>query len=954
MGINNKQKRQLIVFSLGLLLLGMLLIVNVPSTVAISQDQLQVELNQVDAVVVTNKQGYAAVSYYIYLEVVEGTLHYINVEATEGITNYYVNATVNNESYTHISTSYSEGKLTINFDDGIEAPANVTIFLNYDSTTRIVGVANDTAYLVWYPITFPDSGALYHAQIVWQNIPLGENDYNHTSLGVYQNFTDSIGFTVGSLTLENWDSYMPLAFFINGTPYFSVLSTKSNVPADANIPVEYAVNKSFFEILEEEEPYTPPEEPQEDTLEAFISSILAEIFAPISIPILGPIPRVYIIILLILLFSTSLVVIRSEPTKRYFRRRKLVNELKKHGIITRGSDSIEFLEALLYAVKSEGYQELLKHGAIRPEELRVDYDRDQVLEAEDVNQFLVDRLKTFFSEKIVNELSQVISLDPWRTRQVLIEFDPYKLDILYKNLDKAKIMLVNRFISLDELLMHPSQVSKLWLGYKETLRFRDTILPYELRSLDMAKIRQIKEAYENPQIQEMLSAGLISWDDLQKYTLPQLLNKWTRWKKETLSIELQRYGITRIPENATVKDLQLALEKAKTREFQYLVQNNIITPDEVFYYGSEDLKYMAEYASRTGVKDAPTIIFERAVQSEGVPQLDPVEYAVFNQEMVSKIVTMILMSAVRKRLIDVIEASEAGFRVTVLRHICAVCKRPVGRTNFHMCLTCESVGHKEHLIDETGHCRICGDKAKIVEIKPTYYEKYLMDLAEDGFLSKDDLQKVLDLIAKRVQNLVWRADWNKIRERHQYFINRQWYHVYHSPMPTYYYYHGYYYYNDSMNWLWLWLWLHEQHDKFYEGLKRLIQKPGQIKPPKLPIEIPEEYRKIPEQMYRQITESMKQFQIPRSMVDFFEKLNKPTDELISGLQNVFDEVANQLNNKFREFADKITNYVHSCVTHDDCHSACHSACHSNCHSACHSACVWSACHSACHSAGGWG
>ena len=157
-----------------------------------------------------------------------------------------------------------------------------------------------------------------------------------------------------------------------------------------------------------------------------------------------------------------------------------------------------------------------------------------------------------------------------------------------------------------------------------------------------------------------------------------------------------------------------------------------------------------------------------------------------------------------------------------------------------------------------------------------------------------------------------------------------------------------------MNWLWLWLWLHEQHDKFYEGLKRLIPKPGQIKPPKLPVEIPEEYRKIPEQMYQQITESMKQFQIPRSMVDFFEKLNKPTDELISGLQNVFDEVANQLNNKFREFADKITNYVHSCVTHDDCHSACHSACHSNCHSACHSACVWSACHSACHSAGGWG
>ena len=388
--------------------------------------------------------------------------------------------------------------------------------------------------------------------------------------------------------------------------------------------------------------------------------------------------------------------------------------------------------------------------------------------------------------------------------------------------------------------------------------------------------------------------------------------------------------------------LAQALEKIKMPEYQFLLANGTLHPDHVFYYTPEEIVYMSGYAKRTGVRDAPTIIFERAVHEEEVPQLDPVEYAIFIQEKASKIVTMLVTSAVRKKYIEILDSSEKGFTVRVLRNRCAICKKPLPKFNFYMCLTCESTGHLQHLVDENGFCRICGDKAKVIEIKPKYYEKLLVELAEDGFLSVEDLQQVLDVIAKRVQNMVWRADWNKIRKKHEQYIRRQWYRVYHSPYPYYYYYRGYYYRNGGMDWLWMWLWLDKEYQKLFDGIRNLIPQPGNFKLPEPPSWLPDEFKKLPEFAHHQITEAMEKFVIPKSIEELAKSLKLNVEEMVSRLENATDLISKQLTNNFENFSKKITELISSCVTHDDCHSACHSAC------------VWSACHSACHSAGGWG
>lgn len=911
-------KLKICLFSI-LILLLLLPINPLPKTSAVIKSDLQVELISVDSIVVAKEDGYAAVFYYINLEVVSGTLHYISMEAAEGIKNCYANATVDGANYTdHISLELEDETLRINFDVSVDAPAEVKLFVRYDSTKRVVGVTDDgeTAYLFWYPVTFPDSGANYTAQIVFYSVPLNDNDFNHTTLGVYQNATDRIGFQVGQATLDNWDKYTPMAYYLGETPYFSVRVFKANVPADAEIPVEFALKSEYFDIPAGTKPL------EEKT---FFDRYGILIFSFGS-----------------LIFVAMVAYALSFSMKTWFHRRKLRKELEKKGIRTAGTDSIEFLEALHNVVNSEEYKMLLAEGEIRPEELRIDYDRDSVLEPEDVTMFITDKLREHYINKLVPEFVKISAINPSEAREMLKYANPYALEYLYRNLERARTMLKAGFIKVEEILQHPSQLDRFWNEYLSTLRFIDTTLPAEYRNLDLYTIRMMKEAYENENVQEMMRAGLVSWEDLRKYTLPQLLEKWRTWKKEILSKELRKHGIKNIPKTASVKDLQQALEKIKMPEYQFLLANGTLHPDHVFYYTPEEIVYMSGYAKRTGVRDAPTIIFERAVHEEEVPQLDPVEYAIFIQEKASKIVTMLVTSAVRKKYIEILDSSEKGFTVRVLRNRCAICNKPLPKFNFYMCLTCESTGHLQHLVDENGFCRICGDKAKVIEIKPKYYEKLLVELAEDGFLSVEDLQQVLDVIAKRVQNMVWRADWNKIRKKHEQYIRRQWYRVYHSPYPYYYYYRGYYYRNGGMDWLWMWLWLDKEYQKLFDGIRNLIPQPGNFKLPEPPSWLPDEFKKLPEFAHHQITEAMEKFVIPKSIEELAKSLKLNVEEMVSQLENATDLISKQLTNNFENFSKKITELISSCVTHDDCHSACHSAC------------VWSACHSACHSAGGWG
>jgi len=114
---------------------------------------------------------------------------------------------------------------------------DVHVHLNYYGTKRIVGMteSGDIAYVVWYPVTFPDSGANYTVLLVFQSITLKQGEYDPKTFGVYQNATERIGFKVGNMTLNNWDKYVPLAVVINNASYFGVHVYKENVPANAKL-----------------------------------------------------------------------------------------------------------------------------------------------------------------------------------------------------------------------------------------------------------------------------------------------------------------------------------------------------------------------------------------------------------------------------------------------------------------------------------------------------------------------------------------------------------------------------------------------------------------------------------------------------------------------------------------------------------------------------------------------
>ena len=957
-----KSKKIVSLLSLSLVCILLLTSLTV-SAYNFSTTDVTVNAKYVDAYVVLQSDGFGYVTYYMNFSIVSGSLSYITITQQEGITSYSVSAYVNDQEINSFTLEKYETGFRIVFDPKISAPANLSLRILYKTGMRLVYRNGDTAFMVWYPITFPDVIEFYEVSVIWENLPLNSSQYNTTTMGIYQNTTDEFDFRVGNLTLSNWDGYMPIAYILGNQTYFGVYANKTDVPPNANIPLEYAVNIKYFNLptsggtepVHETPPYqyTPPEQTSTGPSVGFT---------------LGS----YFLLMFVGTFVIVGVVMVGVALKPRFEIRGLRKKLRKMGLIIKDSDSPAFLRALEKIVSSPEFQKLYKEGKLTGAELRIDKNKDGVYTIDDVQLVVAEKLRMYYTEKIIDYFATVVT-GIISLRERLLQIDPYLLDKIYENRDKIKEMLVTGFLTFNEIVQHPSQIDSYWREYHEVLEFRLTSLPPQFRNLPLSQVRHIKEAYDSPQVQELIRNGMVTWDDLLK-PLPKLYEIWKSWKREIALKELQKYGITSIPPDVTVKEMMNSIEKAKMPEFKFLVEKNVIKPEEIFYYSAEDLKYMYKYALSTGTRDAPTIIFEKAVQETQIPQLDPVEYAIFRQENASTILTMILASMVRKQYIEVLEYSPEGFRVNALSHKCPFCYEPLPPLYYSMCLTCETVGHSEHIVDSTGHCKVCGDKAKIVRIEPTYYEQMLYELAKDGFLSVQDLQSVLDVIAKRVQNIVWRADWTAIKQQHEQYIDRQWNYLRQTRYyPYYYYYNSYYYTDNGTYWNWMWYWLSKNHDKYYreimkplEGAQKQARKTIEdigrtVKIPTPPEteKVLESIAKVPESIQKAISSGGAgvpfKFQIPGSLQRFYEVLGKTKPEdIIAGTRNALQEISNNISNSFEQFSRKITQVVSSCVTHDDCHSACHSACHSNCHSACHSACVWSACHSACHSAGGWG
>lgn len=963
MSIRKRKSRNTVLLLSVLIVCTLLLVSSTALAYNFSVTDVEVDAKQIKAYVVLQKDGFAYVSYYMNFSIISGSLSYITITQQEGITDYGVSVFVDNQEINEYTIEKYETGFRLVFDPKISAPSELFIRVFYKTGMRLVYRDNDKAFMIWYPITFPDTIELYETSVIWQNLPLNTSQYNTTTMGIYQSTAEEFDFQVGNLTLTNWDTYVPMAYLLGNQTYFGVFANKTNVAPNINIPLEYAVNIKYFDLPTsgESEPvheippyqYTPPSESTSESSTTFtLPPFFLEIFG-VTVAVMA-------------------VVLGYNVIKPHLEVRRLRNKLRKMGLIIKDSDSYSFLIALDKIVSSPEFQKLYKEGKLTGAELRIDKNKDGVYTIQDVELVVLEKLRSYYTEKIINYFA-TITTGILSLRDQLLQMDPYKLEEIYENRDKIKEMIMTGFIKFEEIIQHPSQIDSYWEEYHKTLEFRLTVLPPQFRNLPLNQIRHIKEAYDSPYVQEMIKAGLVTWNDLLR-PLPELYEQWKSWKRELALKELRKYGITSIPPDVTVKEMMNAIEKAKMPEFKFLVEKNVIKPEEIFYYSADDLKYMHKYVLSTGTRDAPTIIFEKAVQETQVPQLDPVEYAIFRQENASTILTMILASMVRKQYIEVLEYSSQGFRVNALTHVCPFCNEKLPPLYYSMCLTCETVGHSEHLVDSTGHCKVCGDKAKIIRIQPTYYEQMLYELAKDGFLSIQDLQSVLDVIAKRVQNIVWRADWTAITQQHEEYIDRQWTYLRRNRYyPYYYYYNSYYYTDNGTYWNWMWYWLSRNHDRYYreimkplEEAKRQagravgdISRTVKIPTPPETEKVLENISKVPESIQQAISRGGEgipfKFQIPSSLQRFYEVLGKTKPEdLISGTRNALEEISKQFSNSFAQFSRKITQVISSCVTHDDCHSACHSACHSNCHSACHSACVWSACHSACHSAGGWG
>ncbi|MHA2033818.1 MAG: hypothetical protein ACTSX3_00780, partial [Candidatus Thorarchaeota archaeon] len=162
--------------------------------------------------------------------------------------------------------------------------------------------------------------------------------------------------------------------------------------------------------------------------------------------------------------------------------------------------------------------------------------------------------------------------------------------------------------------------------------------------------------------------------------------------------------------------------------------------------------------------ESPQITIQTFGAPGTVAELDPVEAAFFENVTRDKLVSMILMSCVKKGAVRVLSTDPLKLSVTGLQF--------------------------EDL---------------------TYYEQMFVDAIVDGELDPDKIDEMIEAIAEKVQEKSWNADFEATKEHHEKVMEEAWQKLESTEDPavrTQYYFDGTY--NGS--WAWYWLYMHPGHD----------------------------------------------------------------------------------------------------------------------------------------------
>ncbi|GAB4319048.1 MAG: hypothetical protein Kow0069_22420 [Promethearchaeota archaeon] len=539
---------------------------------------------------------------------------------------------------------------------------------------------------------------------------------------------------------------------------------------------------------------------------------------------------------------------------------------------------------------------------------------------------------------------------------LLHKLGPNELRVVRENLrtNVVKEMVLAGYKSVERVVAHPSAIAGWAENYARLKKLRDN-LPTPLRELTITEVEYFEPVFLDEKFQEMARRGVLTHEDVvaEDMGIMEVHRAWEQWKIEEYERKLARLGIETPADATSLEVVESAWKKATSGSFRWLVDAKIIEKDEVWFYSQEELDYMVDFSKRTGTTDAPMIMFEKKVAEE-TPDLDPIEYAFFKAGRypgklperlanphedpsehfkekpegvkvlnTGEVLTLLLTSMSRKMLLDVVEIRDDEFHVHVIEQedVATGKKIPGGESKF-ICLNCEAASKtKKGLNDGEGRCVQCGMKLEVMEVKPVYYEKFLLELARDGVIDAKDVDDTFELIAREVQRRVWKADWNEVEAKHEKIVKETMEELERSESaPVYYYnayyyhpYHGYYY----PVWYYHWWWHHPRHHHFYSTIHSRQVGAGHA------------------------------WRNPPSLTRFAQNVGTSMKEFTSGVSSAFQSIGARISKSFSDFGKAITGRVRgTCITHDACHSACHSNCHSNCHSACHSNCH-SACHSAC-------
>ena len=202
-------------------------------------------------------------------------------------------------------------------------------------------------------------------------------------------------------------------------------------------------------------------------------------------------------------------------------------------------------------------------------------------------------------------------------------------------------------------------------------------------------------------------------------------------------------------------------------------------------------KVTSSYGARWNADETTTgyLSPEIAIQTFGTPgmvaDLDPVESALFVNTSRKKMISMILMSCVRKGAVRVISSDPLNLSVTGLQ---------------------------------------------FVEL--TYYEELFLDAIVSNELDTDKVDDMIEEIADKVQAKAWDADFEATKAANDERVEGAWEKLESNPTlegRTDYYFDEDY---DDNGWAWFYLYQHPRHDAYLEDAFR--HPGGTISPPEIP------------------------------------------------------------------------------------------------------------------------